>query len=199
MSRSVRSAQVRKVLIRAETWARSADGNSLTISEMASSRSRLSRTPTARSYDRFAAAWRIAKRFRHSRSDWAQLVDATFRGLTTLPPSRTFFEALYARFARAGAWRVFDDVPPTLEALASRGLKLAVISNWDERLRPLLTLLTATAGRLPYDMEPYFPVPLGQYHLGLYALSGTLEMLSGAPALSTVRRASRCCPCSAWR
>lgn len=54
---------------------------------------------------------------------------------------------------------------------------------WTDSLHhTLLTLLTATAGRLPYDMEPYFPVPLGQYHLGLYALSGTLEMLSGAPA-----------------
>lgn len=54
---------------------------------------------------------------------------------------------------------------------------------WTDSLHhTLLTLLTATEGKLPYDMQPYFPVPLGQYHLGLYALSGTLEMLSGAPA-----------------
>ena len=30
---------------------------------------------------------------------------------------------------------------PTLDALAARGLKLGVISNWDERLRPLLRRL----------------------------------------------------------
>lgn len=90
---------------------------------------------------RFAAAWRASRHFRHSRSDWAELVDATFQGLTDRPPSETFFDELYARFAAPDAWRVFDDVVPTLKALASHGLELGVISNWDERLRPLLEQL----------------------------------------------------------
>ncbi len=90
---------------------------------------------------RFAVAWRAAEQFSHSRSDWAGLVDATFRGLTDRPPSRTFFAELYARFAAPEAWRVFEDVVPALESLAARGLKLGVISNWDERLRPLLKRL----------------------------------------------------------
>jgi putative hydrolase of the HAD superfamily len=90
---------------------------------------------------RFAAAWRAAKRFSYSRSDWTKLVDATFRGLTDRPPSQTFFAKLYARFAEPDAWRVFGDVVSTLEALVARGLKLGVISNWDERLRPLLERL----------------------------------------------------------
>ena len=85
----------------------------------------------------FAAAWRAATRFRHSRLGWARLVDATFRGLTDQPPSRSFFAELYARFASPDVWRIFPDVLPTLDALAARGLKLGVISNWDERLRPL--------------------------------------------------------------
>jgi len=87
---------------------------------------------------RFAAAWSALNEFKHTRSDWARLVDETFRGLTDQPPSRTFFPELYERFAGVGAWRVFEDVLPTLDALASRGLKLGIISNWDERLRPLL-------------------------------------------------------------
>ncbi|MCX6922501.1 MAG: HAD-IA family hydrolase [Verrucomicrobia bacterium] len=87
---------------------------------------------------RFAAAWRGAKKFSHSRSGWARLVDATFRGLTDRPPSRTFFPELYARFTSPNVWHVFEDVVPTLDALAARGVKLGVISNWDERLRPLL-------------------------------------------------------------
>ena len=87
---------------------------------------------------RFAAAWRAAGSFNHSRRGWAQLVNATFRGLTERPPSQTFFDELYTRFASPDAWRIFPDVLPTLEALAARGLKLGVISNWDERLRPLL-------------------------------------------------------------
>src|SRR5207249_4810939 len=41
-------------------------------------------------------------------------------------------------FAEAEAWRIYDDVLPALDALASKGIPLAVISNWDERLRPLL-------------------------------------------------------------
>jgi putative hydrolase of the HAD superfamily len=90
---------------------------------------------------RFAAAWRAATRFSHSRLGWARLVDATFRGLTEQPPTQTFFAELYARFAEPDAWRIFPDVLPTLDALAARGLKLGVISNWDERLRPLLERL----------------------------------------------------------
>jgi putative hydrolase of the HAD superfamily len=90
---------------------------------------------------RFVAAWRAATRFSHSRLGWARLVDATFRGLTDQPPSRTFFAELYARFASPDAWHIFPDVLPTLDALAARGIKLGVISNWDERLRPLLRQL----------------------------------------------------------
>ena len=90
---------------------------------------------------RFAAAWRASKGFSHSRAAWARLVDATFRGLTDRPPSQTFFGELYARFATREAWRVFDDVVPALEALAAGGFKLGVVSNWDERLRPLLSEL----------------------------------------------------------
>jgi hypothetical protein len=46
----------------------------------------------------------------------------------------------------------------------------------------VLTQLTAVNGQLPYTMEPYFPIPLGQYHLGLYALSSTVEWLANVPA-----------------
>ena len=90
---------------------------------------------------RFVAAWRAARQFSYSRSGWARLVDATFRGLTDQPPSQTFFAELYDRFASPDSWRIFPDVLPTLDALAVRGLKLGVISNWDERLRPLLKRL----------------------------------------------------------
>jgi putative hydrolase of the HAD superfamily len=69
------------------------------------------------------------------------LVNVTFRGLTEQPPSQTFFAQLYDRFASPYAWRIFPDVLPTLDALAARGVKLGVISNWDERLRPLLKRL----------------------------------------------------------
>ena len=89
----------------------------------------------------FAAAWRGRKNFRHTREDWAGLVDQAFNGLCQPPPSRTFFSAIYQRFAEMVAWRIYDDVLPALNALAARDVQRAIISNWDERLRPLLKQL----------------------------------------------------------
>jgi putative hydrolase of the HAD superfamily len=86
----------------------------------------------------FAAAWRAKKNFQHTRESWADIVDQSFAGLGASPPSRSFFPAIYQRFAEADAWRIYGDALPALEALASRDIALAVISNWDERLRPLL-------------------------------------------------------------
>ena len=90
---------------------------------------------------KFTAAWRQLHDFRHTRAQWAVLVDATFGRLVRPPPSETFFPALYRRFAEAEAWQVFADVRPALRALRQRRLKLGIISNWDERLRPLLESL----------------------------------------------------------
>jgi len=87
---------------------------------------------------RFKTAWRARQSFAYSRDEWAQLVEEVFRGANPCPPGKDFFPELYEQFARPEAWRIFDDVLPTLDALASRDIKLAVISNWDERLRGLL-------------------------------------------------------------
>jgi putative hydrolase of the HAD superfamily len=93
---------------------------------------------------RFRAAFcRFGGRI-NTRAEWARIVDDTFAGLLPARASAGFFPELYARFAQAGAWRIFDDVSPTLDALRQRGLKLGVISNWDDRLRPLLASLKLT-------------------------------------------------------
>jgi dihydrofolate synthase/folylpolyglutamate synthase len=86
----------------------------------------------------FAMAWTAKGDFSYSISDWSNLVRQTFAGLTDMPPSASLFSALYNRFATAAAWRIFDDVVPCLQELKRRGIKLGIISNWDERLRPLL-------------------------------------------------------------
>jgi putative hydrolase of the HAD superfamily len=90
---------------------------------------------------RFRAAWKARPGFRHSREAWSELVDEVFLGAARTPPSETFFPALYDRFAEPDAWHIFDDVLPTLNGLSSRGIKLGVISNWDERLCGLLRKL----------------------------------------------------------
>lgn len=87
---------------------------------------------------RFNEVWRRCQPFHHSRDEWCSLVDEVFAGLTPTPPSQTFFPELYAEFARAAAWQLFEDSLPVLEALAAEGIDLGIISNWDERLRPLL-------------------------------------------------------------
>lgn len=54
---------------------------------------------------------------------------------------------------------------------------------WSDSLHhSILTQLTAEQGRLPFDMRPYFPVPLGMYHLGLYSISASTEWLAQIPA-----------------
>ena len=84
---------------------------------------------------RFKTAWHARPGFAHSRNAWEELVTEVF-GPDSMPPG--FFAELYDSFAEPNTWHVFDDVVPTLDALASCNIKLAIISNWDERLRPLL-------------------------------------------------------------
>ena len=89
----------------------------------------------------FKRAWRRFKDFRHTPGQWSEIVDQTFRGSIDPLPSRSFFPELFKRFSEPDAWRIFADVVPALKRLRSQGLKLGVISNWDERLRPLLRKL----------------------------------------------------------
>lgn len=98
---------------------------------------------TAETFDeRFRAVWPGRLHLAETRAGWEQVVDEVFEGFVDVPPSRTFFPELYDRFAQAEAWRIYDDVLPTLDQLAASGFRLAVISNWDERLRELLRRLT---------------------------------------------------------
>lgn len=54
---------------------------------------------------------------------------------------------------------------------------------WSDSLHhTLLTQLTAANGQLPYTLEPYEPASLNMYHLGLYAITGSAQILSRLPA-----------------
>lgn len=88
--------------------------------------------------ERFRSAWIGKRKFQHTREDWAKLVEATFGDLVPAGATAQFFDDLYERFASPAAWRVYDDVRPTLKTLKAGGMRLGIISNWDERLRPLL-------------------------------------------------------------
>lgn len=92
---------------------------------------------------RFTAAWRRAGGLdRPTRTAWGRLVDEVFTGLVAAPPTASgLFDALYRRFAGPDCWREVPGARAALEATAAAGFRLAVLSNWDERLRPLLGTL----------------------------------------------------------
>lgn len=64
---------------------------------------------------------------------------------------------------------------------------------WSDSLHhTLLTQLVAEHGRLPTTLQPYFPNQLDMYHLGLYALSGTVAQLAAVSAHTALLWTAQC-------
>ena len=63
-----------------------------------------------------------------------------------------FFEVAYEHFAETGAWELYPEVPEVLEQLRPR-FQLAVISNFDGRLRFILQHLGSELGADKPDPE----------------------------------------------
>ena len=93
-----------------------------------------------------------------ARRFWRAVVGDVFAGFS-LDPARMegLFDDLYAFFARAKAWEIYPDVFPLLERSRQAGLKLALVSNWDARLEPLLDAL---------ELRSSFDVVVGSYKVG---------------------------------
>jgi putative hydrolase of the HAD superfamily len=66
---------------------------------------------------------------------WRGLV---LKVVPVFPAFDEFFSEVYQFFRGREAWRLFDDVIPTLSELKNRGLRLAIISNYDSRIDDLL-------------------------------------------------------------
>ncbi|MCC6231536.1 MAG: HAD-IA family hydrolase [Verrucomicrobiales bacterium] len=90
---------------------------------------------------RFRTVWSELSASPQRREEWQDVVDMVFEGLIPERPSESFFDELYDTFAAPAAWQLFPDVMPALDALSAHGLELGIISNWDDRLRPLLAHL----------------------------------------------------------
>jgi putative hydrolase of the HAD superfamily len=73
-----------------------------------------------------------------SRMWWSDVTRETFGDYVRQNESKQLFERLYEEFASARCWRLYPDVMPTLIALRMRGIRMAVVSNWDRRLRQTL-------------------------------------------------------------
>ncbi|MDB6040445.1 MAG: haloacid dehalogenase, family protein, partial [Verrucomicrobiales bacterium] len=87
----------------------------------------------------FYRAWKKRGQFDYTREAWSELVSASFQDFGVISPE--CFSAIYEAFAEPSAWRIFPDVLPALAALRSANMRMGIISNWDERLRPLLRAL----------------------------------------------------------
>ena len=71
------------------------------------------------------------------RNWWRKLVLDVF-GNEEFRQFDSFFADVFEFFQKKEAWRLYDDVIPTLTELKNRGMRLAVISNFDSRLDDLL-------------------------------------------------------------
>ena len=75
---------------------------------------------------------------------WGAFVRSVIDLLRHDAPWQPLLAELYARFARADIWRTYPDARPAVAALRERGVRLAVVSNWDRRLLRILDQLHLT-------------------------------------------------------
>lgn len=72
------------------------------------------------------------------RAWWGTLLQEILVRLDHDAPWQHLLDELYAAFTAADVWRLYDDALSTVTGLRERGLKVAVISNWDSRLPGIL-------------------------------------------------------------
>jgi putative hydrolase of the HAD superfamily len=72
------------------------------------------------------------------RGYWRALLAMTVERLGGQVAPAGAAEELFERFGHRETWRVYPEVASTLEALGSRGIPMAILSNWDSRLPALL-------------------------------------------------------------
>ena len=123
----------------------------------------------------FAQSWSGRNGFRYTREEWAEVVRDSFLGIADV--SGVMFDAIYERFAAPESWLIYDDVIPTLQKLEAAGVKLGVISNWDERLGPLLEKL----GLSTYFDHVVISSVVGAHKPDPEIFTHTAELLEVAP------------------
>ncbi len=128
---------------------------------------------------------------------------AVYYGLAFLAPSLALTQPVWlAGLAIGGAWSAwrwrsswraqirFNGLEWLALAVlfATMATRFWVIRDWpfpaspDSLHHSLITGLTTEAGRLPVSLEPYAPVPLDMYHLGLHALASATQTIADVPA-----------------
>ena len=75
---------------------------------------------------------------------WGAFLREVLRRLDHDAAWEPLLDDLFAAFSRPEVWKLYPDARPTLEAIRDRGLRLAVISNWDRRLPAIFDGLELT-------------------------------------------------------
>jgi putative hydrolase of the HAD superfamily len=78
------------------------------------------------------------------RAWWGAFLQEVLERLEHEADRDPLLDELYAEFARPEVWKAFPETAATLEAARRRGLRLAVVSNWDHRLPTILDTLGLT-------------------------------------------------------
>lgn len=69
---------------------------------------------------------------------WGERIDAVLVAAGAAVAPAALHHDLFDRFADPALWHVYADVPAVLRRWHGAGLRLAVVSNFDRRLQPLL-------------------------------------------------------------
>jgi putative hydrolase of the HAD superfamily len=129
------------------------------------------------------------------RAWWCGVVSETLASAGADGVPAALGHQLFEHYATAAAWRVFPEVPPLLERWNRRGLKLAVVSNFDSRLPPLLEALglapwlqavvvSSSAGAAKPDPRPFTQAleQLGLHPAAVWHVGDSPEDEAGAAA-----------------
>jgi putative hydrolase of the HAD superfamily len=122
-----------------------------------------------------AAGWRTDEAGEYER--WRGIVTSIFADLSPVAAAAAFAD-LWAHFARPDCWRADPDAAPLLAGLAARGVRLAVASNFDARLRGVLAGLPGLSdfGVVVVSSEVGWRKPAGAFFA---ALVGGLDAAPG--------------------
>jgi putative hydrolase of the HAD superfamily len=75
------------------------------------------------------------------RAWWRNLVARVVQRAGGVREFDAYFEALYAHYADAAAWRAYPETHGVLKRARAGGLRVGVVSNFDSRLAPILRQL----------------------------------------------------------